>query len=68
MTGGGVGDWQMDILVIARGSRGSPISKLGVPSTTLASPGYDKYLQLEYHLLNAAVPLRAVDNIADHIR
>ncbi len=34
----------MDILVIARGSGGSPISKPGEPPATPASPGYDKYL------------------------
>ena len=36
----------MDILVKARGSRGSPIYKPGVPPATPASPGYDKYLHL----------------------
>ncbi len=34
----------LDILVIARGNRGSHISKPGVLPATPASPGHDKYL------------------------
>ncbi len=34
---------QLDVLVIVRDSRGSPISKQGVPPVNHASPGHDKY-------------------------